>query len=126
MHSVTPLRPVVGEAPSSTQPSRSGCQNRLWRIVTLFTLVGLIGWLVLTVVVVWFARDLDQWTIARVPAGYWWAAQGAIGGYILIIVVYCGLMEWLEARHRCAEPDEVTELPGMASPTGGKEFHRHG
>lgn len=126
MHSVTPLRPVAGEGPSSTQPSRSDGRGRSWRIVTLLTLLGLVGWLLLTVGVVWFARDLDQWTIARVPAGYWWAAQGAIGGYILIIVIYCGLMEWLEARQPGAELDDVAAAAGSPSPPAGQGLHRHG
>lgn len=90
-------------------------QRRFWRWVSLWTLLGLAGWAFLTFVVIWFARDLDRWTFARVPAGYWWAAQGAIGGFLLIIVAYCLVMERLEARFldevRPPERDADLSLP---------------
>lgn len=132
MPSVTPFRPAPeGEVGAPSAPSalssRTVAASRLWRVVTLCTLLGLFGWLVLTVGVVWFARDLDQWTVARVPAGYWWAAQGAIGGYILIIVIYCGLMEWLEARLPHREPhDAVAQQMNSGPGPVGKERPWHG
>lgn len=96
--------PAGGPDPAGTRRSASADeslaerQRRFWRWVSLWTLLGIAGWAFLTFVVIWFARDLDRWTFARVPAGYWWAAQGAIGGFLLIIVGYCVVMERLEAR----------------------------
>ncbi|BDI06682.1 DUF4212 domain-containing protein [Sphaerotilus microaerophilus] len=84
--------------PSAMSGLRSGLRQGFWRSVRLWTALGVVGWLVLTCGVVWLARDLDRWTIAQVPAGYWWAAQGAIGGFLVIIVVYCIVMERLEAQ----------------------------
>ena len=87
-------RPVASEPPAREVVLR----RRFWRAVSLWTWLGMGGWLVLTVGVVWFARDLDRWTVAQVPAGYWWAAQGAIGGFLVIIVLYGVIMDRLEAR----------------------------
>jgi len=83
-----------------------------WRRAQFWTGLGVLGWLVLTCGVVWFARDLDRWTIAQAPAGYWWAAQGAIGGFLVIIVVYCAVMERLEAEFLAdeASADALAEV----------------
>jgi putative solute:sodium symporter small subunit len=89
--------PVSGGEPP---PQDVAIKRRFWRWVTFWTLLGLAGWLVLTLGVVWCARDLDQWTVAQVPAGYWWAAQGAIGGFLIIIVLYGVIMDRLDARFR--------------------------
>lgn len=86
-----------------------------WRRSQFWTALGVLGWLVLTFGVVWFARDLDRWTIAQVPAGYWWAAQGAIGGFLVIIVVYCVVMERLEAEFLA---DEASADAGSTSDLG--------
>jgi len=69
-----------------------------WRKVCLWTALGLFGWLLVTWVVVWFASDFNAWTVAGAPAGYWLAAQGAIGVYLIIIIVHGRIMDALERR----------------------------
>lgn len=91
-------------------------QRRFWRWVSLWTLLGIAAWAFLTFVVIWFARDLDRWTFARVPAGYWWAAQGAIGGFLLIIVGYCLVMERLEARFLDAQTPQDRDVDTSPAP----------
>lgn len=67
-----------------------------WQRVCLWTGLGLALWLGVTFGVAWWAHAMDAWRIGRMPAGYWWATQGAIGVYLLIIVVHGWLMDRLE------------------------------
>jgi putative solute:sodium symporter small subunit len=103
----------AGAAAAAPSAARRELLAWYWRWTTRWTLIGLAAWLVLTVGVAWFARDLDRWTVAHVPAGYWWAAQGAIGGFLVIIVVYCLVMEQLEERVH-AEGAESGSTPGAS------------
>jgi putative solute:sodium symporter small subunit len=67
-----------------------------WRRVCLWTLLGLALWFGITFGVSWWAHALDAWKVGRMPAGYWWATQGAIGIYLLIVVGHAWLMDRLE------------------------------
>lgn len=104
--SVTTRHDVPVQDQSRMNGMEAARQQRFWRRVSFWTAFGLCCWLALTFAVVWLARDLDRWTIAQVPAGYWWAAQGAIGGFLVIIVVYCVVMERLEAQFLGGGRDE--------------------
>lgn len=124
-HESPPAR-VSGPAGGQHAMNGSGAQparQDFWRRVTFWTALGVVGWLFLTCGVVWLARDLDRWTVAQVPAGYWWAAQGAIGGFLIIIVVYCIVMERLEARYL----DQAGEAESGYGPTDeASASARHG
>lgn len=64
---------------------------------------------------VWFAvsfgagillRDvLDQVSIGGAPLGFWFAQQGAIYVFVILIFVYAALMDRLERRFRDAGED---------------------
>ena len=69
-----------------------------WQRVCLWTLLGLVLWFGVTFGVSWWAHALDAWKVGRMPAGYWWATQGAIGVYLLIIVVHGRIMDRLERQ----------------------------
>jgi putative solute:sodium symporter small subunit len=107
--------------------ARDNLPQWFWHRAQFWTALGVLGWLVLTCFVVWFARDLDRWTIAQVPAGYWWAAQGAIGGFLVIIVVYCGVMERLEAQfwadEASADAQSTTDLGLDSLPPSAEDRH---
>lgn len=81
-------------------------QSTYWKHVCLWTAAGVLMWLGITFGVSWWSQFLDQWHIGGLPAGYWWATQGAIGAYLVIIVGYGRVMDRLEAR---AAPDELPE-----------------
>jgi putative solute:sodium symporter small subunit len=88
----------MGEVPADSVEARA----QHWRRVCLWTSLGLLGWLLVTWAVVWFARDFNAWTVAGAPAGYWLAAQGAIGAYLIIIIVHGRIMDGLEQRRQVA------------------------
>lgn len=81
--------------PTSTSTSRT---TTYWHHACGWTLLGLLLWFGVTFGVSWWAHVLDTWHIGRMPAGYWWATQGAIGVYLFIIVVHGWLMDRLERR----------------------------
>ncbi|MDQ5897474.1 MAG: hypothetical protein QG612_1560 [Pseudomonadota bacterium] len=78
--------------------------TRYWRSVRLWTVLGLLLWFGVTFGVSWWAPVLDAWRIGSMPAGYWWATQGAIGVYLLIIVVHGRVMDRLERRESARAP----------------------
>lgn len=45
-----------------------------------------------------FAEALNNWSIGNVPLGFWFAQQGAIYGFLVIIVFYTWRMGKLEQR----------------------------
>ena len=74
-----------------------------WRRVRLWTVLGLVLWFGVTLGVSWWSSALDAWRVGRMPAGSWWATQGAIAVYLLIIVGHGWVMDRLERR--CAEAE---------------------
>lgn len=64
--------------------------------------------LTLSLLVIWFTvsfgfgillRDwLDQFAVGGAPLGFWFAQQGAIYVFVVLIFVYCVLMDRLERR----------------------------
>ena len=64
--------------------------------------------LTLTLLVIWFAvsygagvlfRDfLDQFSVGGAPLGFWFAQQGSIYVFVVLIFVYCVAMNRIEKR----------------------------
>ena len=75
-----------------------------------------------------FAEPLNQFHIGGIPLGFWFAQQGSIIVFVLLILIYAILLNRLDAAHheeliRCTEgtdpppgepspPDEGTESSG--------------
>ena len=54
-----------------------------------------------------FADTLNQYKVfGGFPLGFWFAQQGSIIGFVLIIFIYAVGMNWLDKKHH----DELTEL----------------
>ena len=45
-----------------------------------------------------FVDFLDQWKIGGFPLGFWFAQQGSVLFFVVLILVYCLLMDKLDAR----------------------------
>lgn len=75
-----------------------GGAYRYWARIRALTIVLLCVWLAVTLLVPWFARDLNAWQLAGMPLGLWMASQGAITLYLLLIVVYALVSGRLERR----------------------------
>lgn len=85
-----------------------------WSRTQRLTLALLMAWLVVSVGVPWFARDLDRVRVFGFPLGYWFAAEGALLLFLLIIVIYVVAMERLEARYL----QDVVQAGGADEETG--------
>jgi len=82
---------------------------KFWKLTLRLTLGLLAAWLLINLVVPWFARDLDGLRGFGFPAGYWLAAEGALLLYLLIIVVYVVVMDRLERSYLA---DAAADAPG--------------
>lgn len=47
-----------------------------------------------------FADVLNQFKLGGFPLGFWFAQQGSIITFVLVILVYCILLNRLDAHHR--------------------------
>jgi putative solute:sodium symporter small subunit len=95
-------------------------RHLFWKRTLRLTAGLLLAWLGINLAVPWFARDLNALQGFGFPAGYWLAAEGVLGLYLLIIVVYVVVMDRLEAGYLACES-------GTASaPSAGPEDARPG
>lgn len=46
-----------------------------------------------------FAEPLNRFSLGGFPLGFWFAQQGSILVFVLLILVYAALMERLDRRH---------------------------
>ena len=49
---------------------------------------------------------LNQWHIGGFPIGFWFAQQGSIVVFILLILTYCLVMDRLDAQRRSEGEDK--------------------
>ncbi|CAD5367256.1 hypothetical protein RA210_U10729 [Rubrivivax sp. A210] len=82
-------------------------QQGLWRSTRKLTGLLLLVWLLANLLGPWFAHAMTGWRVAGVPLGYWLAAQGLLGLYLALIVVYIVVMNRLERRCRDAGAPEA-------------------
>lgn len=95
----------------SADPLRAA-QRRHWRRNVVLTLILLAVWFAagLGCGVLW-AEPLAAFHLGGFPLGFWFAQQGAIVVFVLLILVYAVAMRWLDRVHRrelqecCGGPD---------------------
>jgi len=68
-----------------------------WRWTRALTLMLLMVWLLTTLIVVVFARELANITIAGWPLHYYLASQGATLVYLAIVGIYAWVMQRIDA-----------------------------
>ena len=89
-------------SPDLHQPQVQASLDRYWmknvRIMATLTLVWLVIGLGCGVL---FADKLNEYNLPGTgyPLGFWFAQQGSIIGFVLIILVYCAFMNRLDAKH---------------------------
>lgn len=85
-----------------------------WRRARTLTGVLLAVWLLINLLVPWFARDLSSIGIGGFRVGYWLAAQGALFLYLAIIGVYVLVIERMERRYLAEH--QALDQPGLPGP----------
>jgi putative solute:sodium symporter small subunit len=94
-------------------------QHLFWRRTRRLTLGLLLVWLALSLGVPWFARTFDRVHAFGFPLGWWLAAQGALLGFLVIVVVYVACMDRLEAL--ALAPAASADAPAAdATPLAGR------
>ncbi|MEX1147356.1 MAG: DUF4212 domain-containing protein [Sphingomonadales bacterium] len=71
--------------------------------------------LLLCLLAVWFAvsfgcgillaEPLNRFSLGGYPLGFWFAQQGSVYVFVILIFVYCGLMKRIERRHGVDDDD---------------------
>ncbi|HSM20980.1 MAG TPA: DUF4212 domain-containing protein [Rubrivivax sp.] len=91
--------------------------HRFWLQTRRLTVGLLVVWLAVSLLVPWFARDLNHWQAFGFPLGFWLAAEGALLVYLAIIVAYVVAMDRLEAAYLAEEASSTAgpEGPGPES-----------
>ncbi len=107
---------------SSAAPDSVPAANaRYWRAVVRLTLVLLVLWAALGLGCgVLLADVLNGVRLGGFPLGFWFAQQGAIVGFVLLILVYVLAMRRLDRRHR----DDLARIEAACPPAGAKEAAR--
>ena len=106
----------MSDSPSDSEPSRDdqgvevmrdvhdarvvACIDRYWRrnvtiMVTLLIIWGAAG----LGCGVLFADSLNEFELGGFPLGFWFAQQGSIIVFVVLILVYALLLNRLDARH---------------------------
>jgi len=71
-----------------------------WRATIRLTLGLLLMWFLVSYGAgILFREFLDQFSIGGAPLGFWFAQQGAIYAFLLLIVIYCIGMTKLEKKY---------------------------
>lgn len=76
-----------------------------WRRNLKLTAILLSIWFVVTFVVIWFARELNEIVIAGFPLAFYMGAQGALIVYVIIIWFYARRMNELDKEYGVQEEE---------------------
>lgn len=63
-------------------------------------------WFVVTFVVIWFAKELNEIVIAGFPFAFYMGAQGALIIYVVVIWYYAKRMNQMDLEYGVHEGDE--------------------
>ena len=93
----------------SEPPTQSNDQVRLdrkayWRANVRLIAVLLAIWALVSVVFgILLIDQLNAWKIGRLPLGFWFAQQGSIYVFVVLIFIYAWRMDRLDRRYGVAE-----------------------
>lgn len=74
---------------------------RYWRRNVTLTLILLIGWFVIGLGCgVLFVEPLNEIKLGGFKLGFWFAQQGAIVGFVVLILIYALVMSRLDRAYR--------------------------
>ena len=80
--------------------------RQYWSKNLRLTAILLVIWFVVTYVVGYFARDLNEITVLGFPLAFYMGAQGALVIYVAIIYFYAKRMNQLDRDYGVAEGEE--------------------
>lgn len=119
--------PVAADGtPESGGPPRTEAEaaalKRYWRANVTVMSVLLAVWAIVGLGCgILFADVLNQFKLGGYPLGFWFAQQGSIMVFVLIILVYCVLLNRLDNKHQAelAKIERTASVTPAASEDGG-------
>lgn len=79
-----------------------------WKTNLKYLFILLTAWFVVSYGCgILFVDELDQLRLGGFKLGFWFAQQGSIYGFVIIIYVYIFLMNKLEEKYRDGEEEEA-------------------
>ena len=100
--------------PDLSDPRAHAALTRYWRTNILIMAALLTVWAVVGLGCgVLFADVLNAYRIGGFPLGFWFAQQGSIATFIVLIFVYCVLLNRLDDRHH----EELEKLKQDGGPS---------
>jgi putative solute:sodium symporter small subunit len=78
----------------------SSSPNGYWRATIRLILILLVIWALVSLVAgILLVRPLNEFSIGRLPAGFWMAQQGSILVFVVLIFVFANRMDKLDRLH---------------------------
>jgi len=97
-----PIEPAAPIHPAERRARLLAARAAHWRQTRRVTALLLALWLATSFSEVWFARDLENWSLFGWPLSFYMAAQGASLVYLAIIGAYAWLMRRADQRYGAA------------------------
>lgn len=89
-----------------SEPSKAN-QAAYWRSTKRVTLSLLLVWFLVSFGAGILFRDfLDQFSIGTAPLGFWFAQNGSIYVFLVLIIIYCIRMTQLERKYGIQESSD--------------------
>ena len=102
---------LVASSPAVQQVRRAH-----WRRVLWFSAALLLVWALVSLGCgVWFADELNGVMLGGFPLGFWFAQQGSIASFVMLVLAYGLVMNRVDRRHH----DELARIRRAESTPGG-------
>lgn len=80
--------------------AKENTTNSYWKTNILYLIVLMILWFIISFGCgILFSEKLDAFRLGGFKLGFWFAQQGSIYGFIIIIFAYIWLMNRLDKKH---------------------------
>lgn len=122
--SPTPSGPAT---PASSSAQLDEATRRYWRanVSIMSALLAVWAFVGLGCGVLW-ADWLNQWSLSGIPLGFWFAQQGSIATFVVLILVYAISMNRLDARFHERSGGQGREALPPAGPEGAVDSAKGG
>ena len=112
-----PPDPDKSVTSGAAEPAVRAALARYWRSNVKIMISLLVVWAVAGLGCgVLFAKALNEYSIGGYPLGFWFAQQGSIIVFVVLILVYCCLLNRLDRKHH----EELERLRCEKSSREGK------
>lgn len=96
-----------------------------WRANRILIAILLVIWaLVSYVFAILLARPFEAVNVGSIPMSFWWAQQGSMIVFVILIFVYAKRMDTLDEKYDVHEEDVRPRRPKAGGAEDGKETGR--